>query len=53
VLTDVVLDDLGHQAIHAAACCSKQVKDFGTAVFGFEGTFDGLDLAAYPTYPVQ
>jgi hypothetical protein len=39
--------------MHAATGGCEQVEDVGTALFGFEGTFYGLDLSPNPADPVQ
>jgi hypothetical protein len=42
VEADVILHDLGHEAVHGAACGSHEVHDFGAAFLPLERTFDGF-----------
>lgn len=42
MFADVVLDDLGHQAVHAATCCSKQMQNVRAAMPRVEGALDGF-----------
>jgi hypothetical protein len=46
VQADVVLEDLGHQAVDAAAHVGKQHENVGAVVAGGERALDGVDLAA-------
>src|SRR5690349_21183909 len=45
----VVLDELGHQAVHRSARGYYQLKHIGTSFFSLQSALDGLDLAAHPS----
>ena len=50
---DVILDHLGHQAVHGAARGDDQVQDGGAAFLVLERAFDRLDLAAHAPDPIK
>ena len=50
---DVILHDLGHEAVHRAARGSDEVHDLGAAPFTRERALQGLDLTANAAHAVQ
>jgi hypothetical protein len=50
---DMVLNDLGHQAVHCAARRYDQVKHVGTALFFLDRALKRFDLTANAPHPVQ
>jgi hypothetical protein len=49
----MVLNDLGHQAVHCAARRNDQVKNLGTALFFLDRSLKRFDLTANASHPVQ
>jgi hypothetical protein len=46
VLTDVVFEDLGHEAVDTAADVGEEHEDIGAVGVAAEGALDGVDLTA-------
>jgi hypothetical protein len=46
VLADVVFEDLGHEAVDAAADVGEEHEDIGAIGIAAEGALDGIDLTA-------
>jgi hypothetical protein len=46
VLADVVFEDLGHEAVDAAADVGEEHEDVGAVSVAAEGALDGVDLTA-------
>jgi hypothetical protein len=53
VKANVVLHDLGHEAVHGTARGSDEVHDLSAASLTFERAFDGFHLAADAADAVQ
>jgi len=50
---DMVLNDLGHQAVHCAARSDNQMKNVGAALFFLDRALERFDLTANAPHPVQ
>jgi hypothetical protein len=50
---DMVLNDLGHQAVHCAARSDDQMKNVGAALFFLDRALERFDLTANAPHSVQ
>ena len=50
---DVILDDLGHQTSHGAACTGDEVQDGLTPAIALQRPLDPLDLAPQASNPSE
>lgn len=50
---NMILHDLGHQPIDGAAGAGNQLEHVGTADFLIERSFDGFDLSADTSHPIE
>ncbi len=53
VRANVILHDLGHQPINGAAGARNQLEHVGATDFLIERAFDGFDLSADTSHPIE